>query len=364
MNNEVIVSLRVFHDLSKAINSTLNIEEVVAMVMKKASALMGSERVLILLFERRKEALIVHSSMGFKEGELCVERFRNVKSFDHCIVRKGTVITLKEIVPEDDYSKLVCTTPFFADMVFAPLEVRGEAYGLIGVMGVKGGFSEVELEIFCALGSQSAVAMENANLYKKLKDTFLHTSEALAEAVNSRDPYTGGHTRRVSGYSLLIAAGVGLSNKEKEALRLSSILHDIGKIGIEDAILRKGGLLTEDEALKMRRHPGIGARILGFVEEMRDVIPGVLHHHEWFDGSGYPEGLKGEDIPLQARIIAIADAYDALTTERPYRKAMEGVEALEVMAGEGGTHFDPSLVEIFQRILTEENGPGYLEDNK
>jgi len=354
MSNEAVIALRMFHDLSKAINSTLDIEEVVVMVLKKAMAVMGSERALLLLLERRKGALIVHSSMGFKEGELSVKRILGVKAFDHCIVRKGEVITLGEIVPEDDYVELVSAMPFFDNMVFAPLEIRGEAYGLIGVMGMKGGFSKVELETFCALASQSAVAMENANLYKRLKDTFLHTAEALAEAVNSRDPYTGGHTRRVSRYSLLIAAELGISGEEKEALRLSSILHDIGKIGIEDAILRKGGVLTEDEAIKMRRHPDIGAKILGFVEEMGDVIPGVLHHHEWFDGSGYPEGLKGEGIPLQARIIAIADAYDALTTDRPYRRAMDRGEAAEVMASEGGAHFDPSMVEIFQKILMED----------
>ncbi len=353
MNKELIDSLRVLHDLSKAINSTLDIEEVVAMVMNKASEIMRSDRVLVLLYDKSQATLDVQSAYGFEEGELSATCLRNVKSFDHCIVRKGMVITLKELLSHDDYRVLKNAMPFVEEMVFTPLEVRGEAYGLIGVMGFKGAFSDVELEMFCALGSQSAVAMENANLYRKAKDAFLHTAEALAEAVNSRDPYTGGHIRRVSQYALLIAAECGLSNEEKEVLRLSSILHDIGKIGIEDAILKKGGLLTEDEALKMRLHPDIGARILGFVKEMRDVIPGVLYHHEWFDGSGYPLGLKGEDIPEQARIIAVADAYDALTTDRPYRKAMVSEEALEKMAAENGTHFDPSLVEIFQRIHTE-----------
>jgi HD-GYP domain-containing protein (c-di-GMP phosphodiesterase class II) len=358
MSKEVIDSLRTLHDLSKAINSTLDIEEVVAMLMEKTSRLMRSDRVLLLLLDRQKRGLTVHSTYGFEEGELRVKRFRNVEPFDHCIVHKGTVITLKEIVPEDDYSELVYDMPFLADMVFAPLEVRGEAYGLIGVMGGKRSFTRVEIEIFCALGSQSAVAMENANLYGRLKNAFLHTAESLAEAVNSRDPYTGGHTRRVAEYSLLIAEGLGLSDEEKEMLKFSSILHDIGKIGIDDAILRKGGVLTEEEALKMREHPAIGARILGMVEEMKDVIPGVFLHHEWFDGSGYPKGLKGEEIPLQARIIAIADAYDALTTDRPYRKALDKNSAFEEVAGGSGAQFDSSLVEIFRRILIEDNETG------
>ncbi|GMR04929.1 MAG: HD domain-containing protein [Thermodesulfobacteriota bacterium] len=351
MSKEVIDSLRTLHDLSKAINSTLKSEEVVSLVLEKTSNLMKTDKVLILLLGRPERVLTVQGYLGFKEGELPVKRFPNVKSFDHCIVHKGTVITFEEILPEQDYRELIHTAPMLADMVFAPLEIQGSAYGLLGVLGRKSRFSPVELEIFCAIGSQSAVAMENANLYRKLKDTFLHTAEALAEAVNSRDPYTGGHTRRVVDYSLLIADRIGLSEGEKETLRLAAILHDIGKIGIDDAILRKGGVLTEAEDLKMREHPSIGARILGYVDEMVNVIPGVYNHHEWFDGSGYPEGLKGEKIPLQARIIAIADAYDALTTDRPYRKAMDRWSALDELAAGAGSHFDPSLADTFAREL-------------
>ncbi len=246
--------------------------------------------------------------------------------------------------------------PAWADMVFAPIEIKGEAYGLLGVTDGKERFSEIELEIFCALGSQSAVAMENANLYRRLKDTFLHTAEALAEAVNSRDPYTGGHVRRVEGYSLTLAGPLGLSAIEGENLRLAAIMHDIGKIGVDDAILRKGGDLTAEEEAVMRRHPEIGARILGLVDEMKDVIPGVRHHHERFDGGGYPDGLKGKNIPLEARIIAITDAYDALTTERPYRGAVEKEEALHRLREGSWTHFDPFLVEIFCEEMTGKRG--------
>ncbi len=354
MDREVIDSLRTFHDLTKAINSSLDMEEVVAMVLEKTSRLMRSSKVLLMLLDRQRGTLQVHDAYGFKEGELQGRSFRRIRSFEHCIVRKGTVITLDEVLSHDDYCEILKDMPFLSDMVFAPLEVRGEAYGLIGVIDRRQGFTEEDLEIFCALGSQSAVAIENAGLYERLKYTFVHTAEALAEAVNRRDPYTGGHARRVAQYSLLLGEKIGLPSSEKETLRLSAILHDIGKIGIEDSILRKGGLLTEDEALKMRKHPEIGAKILGFVEEMGGVIPGVLYHHEWFDGSGYPEGLRGEDIPLRARIIAIADTYDAMTTTRPYRKALDVQSSLEELAAYSGTHFDPSLVEEFRGLLFEE----------
>ncbi len=353
---KVINSLRMLHDLSKTINSTLNIYEVVEIVMEKTSRLMRTDKVLILLLDREKSILTVHSSLGFEEGELRVKRFHDVESFDHCIVHRGTVITLKEILPEEEYRELTVDMPFLAEIVLAPLEIKGRAYGLLGISGGKRKFSQVELEILCSLASQSAVAMENANLYKRLQDTFLHTAEALAEAVNSRDPYTGGHAGRVMDYSLHFADALDLSEGKKEELKLAALLHDIGKIGVDDAILRKGGVLTEREELSMRKHPEIGARILGFVKEMREVVPGVCYHHERFDGTGYPEGLKGEDIPLYARIVAIADAFDALTTDRPYRKAIDKEAAIEELILDGGAHFDPFLVDAFCKSVIGEFG--------
>nr|MDA3833583.1 HD domain-containing protein [Spirochaetales bacterium] len=222
---------------------------------------------------------------------------------------------------------------------------------LLGISGNAHEFSKVELKFFCSLGSQAAIAHENAHLYQKLHNAFLHTAEALAEAINSRDPYTGGHTRRVAKYSIQMAKALGLSTKESEDLRLAAILHDMGKVGIDDAILRKSGVLSPEEKELMKKHPKIGTDILEHIDEMSGVIPGVLHHHEWFDGSGYPDGLHTEQIPLAARIIAIADAFDALTTDRPYRQASEKQAALEIMQADAGIHFDPKLLAIFSNGL-------------
>lgn len=350
---EVIDSLRSLHDLSKAINSTLNVEEVVEMIEEKTASLMRTNRVLILLLDRTKKVLNLHSAFGFDEEEVPVKNFYNIKPFDHCIVHKGMVITMEEILPEDDYREYTASMPFLSDMVFAPLEIKGEAYGLLGISDRKRKYSAIELEIFCALGSQASVAIENASLYRRLKDTFIHTASALAEAINSRDPYTGGHTKRVEEYSLKIADALDFLEEEKENLKLAAILHDIGKIGIDDAILRKGGHLSGEEEVIMQKHPEIGARILSFADEMGDVMPGVCYHHEWYDGSGYPEGLEGEEIPIQARIIAIADAFDALTTNRPYRKGIDLAGALEELIEKGGSQFDPFLVEIFCKTMRE-----------
>lgn len=351
MNDKrVIESLRNLHDLSKAINSSLRIGDVVDMICNKTLLLMNADRVLLLILDEMKTTLTVFKTLGIPDSDLPVEKFYNIRSFDHCIVHKGTVITMDEVVAPEDQQNLRQSMPFLFNMFFAPLEIQGRAYGLLGVNGKQREFSPVELEIFCSLGSQAAVAMENANLYQKLHLTFLHTAEALAEAINSRDPYTGGHTRRVQDYALQMADALGLEDEDKESLRLAAILHDIGKIGIDDAILKKTGPLTAEEEKEIQEHPRIGSRILGYVDEMKDVVPGVLHHHEMFDGSGYPDGLAGEQIPLQARIIAIADNFDALTTDRPYRRASTTQEALTMLSREGGSHFDPEIIPIFRAL--------------
>lgn len=348
---EIVDSLRNLHDLSKAINSSLHIEKVMEMICSKTASLMKADKVLLLVLDEKKSTLTIHNKLGFIDSDIPVKQFHNIRSFDHCIVHKGTVITMDEVLAEDQHQDLRDAMPFLFDMFFAPLEIQGKAYGLLGVNGVLHELTLVELEIFCSLGSQAAIAMENANLYQKLHKTFLHTAEALAEAINSRDPYTGGHTKRVSQYVMKLSTTLELPEDQIESLRLAAILHDIGKIGIDDAILRKSGTLTEEELQKMKSHPDIGAKILGIVDEMQDVIPGVQHHHEWFDGSGYPSGIKGENIPLIARIIAIADAFDALTTDRPYRKALDNKVAFELLKDGAGKHFDPYLVSIFQSKL-------------
>ncbi|MBA3016148.1 MAG: HD domain-containing protein [Proteobacteria bacterium] len=351
-NETVIHSFRALHDLSKAINSTLEIDLVEEVLLQKTSQLMRSDKALLLLRNEEKQSLTIHKSFGFKSSELPANRFENIHLFDHCLVHKGSVITLEEVLSTPDRQLLHSTYPHLLEMIFAPLEIEGKASGLLGIVGSKINFSEIELEIFCSIGSQASVAMENASLHERLHSTFLHTAEALAEAINSRDPYTGGHTQRVSKYSLLLAESLNFSREEKTALHFSSILHDVGKIGIDDSILRKVGRLTAEEKRKMDDHPQIGAKILGYVEEMKEVIPGVLHHHEWFDGSGYPDGLSGDKIPLQARVIAIADAFDALTTNRPYRQASAGPDALDILELDGGSHFDPELLATFRTLQT------------
>ncbi|MFN8504843.1 HD domain-containing phosphohydrolase [Kouleothrix sp.] len=189
---------------------------------------------------------------------------------------------------------------------------------------------------------------------KRLTDQLEHTEKVifmLAAAVEAKDAYTEGHLRRLRAYSEHLALAYGLAPSEVRAVRYGGILHDIGKIGVDEAIIRKPGPLTPEETAQMRRHPEIGAQIISQMRFARDVQPIILAHHEYWDGSGYPRGLKDEEIPVGARIITIVDAYDAMTTDRPYRAALSDDEAIRRLKAARGTQFDPDMLDVFLDLI-------------
>ncbi len=192
------------------------------------------------------------------------------------------------------------------------------------------------------------------SLVRKLKhalrqnqELFLETIRTLAAAIDAKDPYTKGHSERVSAYSMSIARHLGLGFDDIFHVRIAAILHDVGKLGIEDGILNKPGGLTDEEYEIMRRHPGIGAQIMTPISKLKSIIPGIRNHHETWDGQGYPDKLNGEQIPMVARIIGVADTFDAMTTNRPYQKAMPFTHVVEKMRSMAGTRFDPTVVDAF-----------------
>jgi putative two-component system response regulator len=189
---------------------------------------------------------------------------------------------------------------------------------------------------------------------KALTDQLEHTEGVifmLAQAVEAKDAYTEGHLRRLRAYGELLAFAYGLSPADVRAVRYGGILHDIGKIGVDEAIIRKPGPLTQEEAAQMRQHPEIGAKIISQMRFARDVAPIISSHHEYWDGSGYPRGLRGDEIPIGARIITIVDAYDAMTTDRPYRMALSQAEAVRRLREGRGTQFAPDLLDLFLSLI-------------
>ena len=235
-----------------------------------------------------------------------------------------------------------------------PLRTTDEVLGALYVDSLSGAgrFNEADLELLSAIGNQAGVALHRARLVGELERLLLDTVGAIAATIDAKDGYTHRHSERVAMLGRRLGAELGLTREELETVELSGLLHDVGKIAVPDAILNKPGGLTPEEFEEMKKHPDHGTRILGNINapSVVAVLPGVRHHHEKWDGTGYPDRLRGEDIPMLGRLLGIADVFDALTSARSYRPAMDIVVAVGLIREGSGTHFDPSLADLVVRL--------------
>ena len=230
-------------------------------------------------------------------------------------------------------------------LLAVPIYVKDEFTGVI--VCVDGDFDDLEDEVLLALGDHAGAVLQNARLHRELRGSYLATVTMLAEAIQAKDPFLRGHSEEVSAYVGAVAERLSLESGRRERLVFGSLLHDVGKIGISERILHKPGRLTPEEYAIVQLHPRIGYRLLEQVPALRSIAPAILHHHERFDGAGYPTGLRGEQIPLEARIVAVADAFSAMTADRPYRPRMPLEDACAELEGNAGSQFDPEIVRIF-----------------
>ncbi|MFA5909659.1 MAG: HD domain-containing phosphohydrolase [Vicinamibacterales bacterium] len=229
----------------------------------------------------------------------------------------------------------------------APMRTTDAILGVLYVDSqVSQEFSEAELELLAAVGNQAGIALHRARLMAEVERLFLDVMKAIASIIDAKDGYTHKHSERVAAFGVRLAGHLGFDAESRAVVELSGLLHDVGKIGVPDAILNKPGKLTDSEFGEMRLHPLHGARILSNIQSQKVVrlLPGVKYHHERWDGNGYPEGLKGEEIPLLGRLLGVADFLDALTSDRSYRKGLPLEEALQMVRDLEGKAFDPAMV--------------------
>ena len=237
--------------------------------------------------------------------------------------------------------------------ISVPLFLRNEMIGVLNADKRRSGgrFDTHQLKLLYIFASQVAVSLENVRLNENLKEKLLNAVSTLAMALEAKDAYTRGHSQRVSHYSVQIARELGLDEREVEAIRLAGILHDIGKIGIRDEILNKEGKLSAEEWKQIRKHPEISVSILSRIPDLKGIMNIIRHHHEHYNGKGYPSGLAGAQIPLGARILAVTDMLDALISDRPYREKITFMEAVEEIRKVSGTQLDPAIVEALEGIV-------------
>jgi HD-GYP domain-containing protein (c-di-GMP phosphodiesterase class II) len=240
-------------------------------------------------------------------------------------------------------------------LIAVPLQRQDEVLGcLFGLDKQRGDFDSVDAKLLTSIANESAIYLENAMLYEGVHELMMGVLHSLTSAVDAKDAYTCGHSERVALLSRRLARELKLPEPLVERIYMAGILHDVGKIGVPESVLHKTGRLTDEEFEQMKRHPQIGARILSDIKQVQDLIPGVLHHHERYDGKGYPARLSGESIPLMGRLICVADCFDAMTSNRTYRRALPLEVALIEVRRCAGTQFDPAMAEAFLRIRPEE----------
>jgi len=241
----------------------------------------------------------------------------------------------------------------FVSLIGAPLQIKAQVIGAM-ILEVKAdmtAFTKEDLSLLTTLSNHAVVAIENAWLYKSFKDNYFSTIQSLVNALEASDKFTKGHSERVRFLSLELGRHIGLDFKELEILEQASILHDIGKIGIESFILQKQGKLTSNEYSMIKAHPLIGEEILAPIDNLSEVRQIIIQHHERYDGKGYPYGLKGDELSFKAKILSVVDTFDAMMSDRPYRKALSMQKIKQEVLDHSGTQFDPSIVESFIGLL-------------
>lgn len=347
-----ITSLRSLMELASLVNSSLDPAEVRRLAVEAVPRCVGADAASLLLLDGETGELYFEAASGEKGRHLKEVRLKPGEGIAGWVARKGGAVIVDDVKHDPRFASDIDRFTGYdtRNMIVAPVATKEKVWGVLQVLNkLTGVFNDHDLELVQALADQVAIAIENASMYQEMRLTFLGVTTALAEALELRDPYTGGHTRRVHEYSVLIASHLGLSEEEMDILRLAAIMHDIGKIGVSDQVLRKPGRLNQEEFNEMCRHPEAGVDIIEHLPQLSRVVPGVLHHHEQYDGSGYPHRRQSEEIPLHARIIAVADAFDAMTSDRPYRKALTFEAAFAELQRCSGQQFDPRLVTIFQQ---------------
>jgi putative nucleotidyltransferase with HDIG domain len=321
--------------------------------MRAAQKLLEAERCSLYLIDKETKELVFEIALGDEHGEVKRFRLKIGQGIAGWVAKEGKPLLIKDVRRDRRWFREVDEASGFVtkSILCVPLKMNEKVIGVVQAINKvgEGSFSVFDVEIFEALARQAETAINNAQLHHDVQQLFLSTVKSLTAAIDAKDPYTRGHSERVCRISLAIARELGLGEPDRQNLELSALLHDIGKIGIPESILGKKTSLSENDWQIIKKHPVLGENIVKPITQLQHLLPILRAHHERVDGAGYPNGVSGEKIPLLARIIAIADTFDAMTSDRPYRSRMTEEEALEEIKKNIGKQFDSEVVEAFLR---------------
>ena len=356
--------LQVLNHVGKLLGRILPLKQVLSEILRLANEVFRFKACAVLLADPSDlSVLTVKAAVGYPEEALDSLTIKRGEGITGEVYRTGIPRLVDDVTLDPAYIPGIIGGR--CEMA-CPLVARGKVLGVLDAEGESPGcFDEQKFVLFSTFASQAAVAIRNAQMLERTQSTYYQTISSLANALEARDSYTRGHSERVTALAMRIGGRMGLGRRDMGIIRESGLLHDIGKIGVPDGVLNKPSSLSSAEREEIEHHPLFGNNILGQLKFLQEASKAILHHHERFDGQGYPAGLLGQEIPLVARIIAVADAWDAMTSSRPYRNALERQAALDELAQHAGAQFDPAVVKAFMDILGEESpptGPGSDHD--
>jgi HD-GYP domain-containing protein (c-di-GMP phosphodiesterase class II) len=358
----------------RGISTTLDQDQILTRIIESAHTLLNAEASSLFLLDEGTGELIMHISRDVHQTRLPALRIPAGEGIIGHVVKTGETVLVSEADADerhypaiDDISGLdthsLLAVPLRTSKVVLGQE-RGTTDeqiigGLEAMNKVEGSFTPEDARLLETLAEQAATVLHIARLYADANELFLDTIKALVATIDAKDPYTEGHSQRVSDFSAAMARELEMPTETIHHITIGGLLHDVGKIGVPDAILSKPARLTDDEYEQMKEHPSIGANIMGQVRMLNEEIPALEQHHERLDGNGYPNGLRDVDISLFGRIVAVADVFDAMTSDRPYRDAISVEDSLEYLKKESGSQVDgicvEALIQAYQkgRIKTQ-----------
>ncbi len=349
---KVIERLTTVNHIGNILNSLVDKDNVIEVIVKTMARTMNAEICSLMLINEGSGELEVAYSVGLEEG-LKLRKVKLGEGISGYVAQEGKPLLVTDIESDPRFNLPNDVQYTTTSLVAAPLFVKGKVIGVLNINNKKSGepFTHDDLSLLTTVAGQAAIAVENSNLYKDIRSSYFNTVRALVNALEAKDKYSKGHSERVTLLAMMIAEEMGLPEDRKQALQHAGVLHDIGKIGIAANILNKAGKLTGEEYDQIKDHPAIGEKILDPISFLKDVKVIVGQHHERYDGKGYPHQKSGSELSLEARILAVADTFDALTSDRPYRKALPFDDAVAEIRRCSASQFDPEVVDVFLKTI-------------
>lgn len=345
-----VETIKAMNKIDREILTAIDKDTVLNTAIALISRVISCDRASILLKEKDEYRVITE----WGAGKLHTDTFKLTEDQVDILENNGSALFVSDLSLEKEhclYHQALISTGIQSSLML-PLISKNATIGIVDISSLyPARFTPADLSTAENLAAQITVALENASLYEDLQQLLINTITSFASVIDAKSPWTRGHSERVTQYAVAIGMTMELDKDAIKGLRLAGTLHDIGKIGLYDVVLEKPSNLTPKEYELVKEHSAKGASILEPIKELKDIISIIKYHHERIDGKGYPDGLKGEDIPLLARILCVADAYDSMTADRPYRKAHSKAFAISELKRCSGTQFDPGVVEAFLKVL-------------